>query len=198
MESVAPLLPPPAARLAAGITRELASTATAAAPTAGRRAAVMIVLYDVAAEPHFLLTKRADDLEHHPGQISLPGGRFDDTDVELETTALRETHEELGIDPASVKVLGRMGDVFTAVSGFVVSPFVGITAEPPEPVPSEREIARVLEVPLGALLAADAALPEQPDILTLRYPLLGEDVWGATARILRAFSAVVRAATRGG
>lgn len=198
MESVAPLIPPPAARLAAAIGRQLAAAPAPASGTSGRLAAVLIVLYDIAAEPHFLLTKRTDDLEHHPGQIALPGGRFDDDDVELETTALRETHEELGIDPDSIQVLGRMGDVFTAASGFVVSPFVGIVAEPPEPVPAEREIAQVLEVPLGALLAADAALPRDPDIATLRYPLLGEDVWGATARILRSFSAVVRAAARGG
>lgn len=198
MESLAPLILPPAARLAAAIGRQLVAARAPSSETGGRLAAVLIVLYDIAAEPHFLLTKRTDDLEHHPGQIALPGGRFDDEDVELETTALRETREELGIDPNSIQVLGRMEDVFTAVSGFVVSPFVGIVAEPPEPVPAEREIAQVLEVPLAALLAADAALPRNPDIITLRYPLLGEDVWGATARILRSFSAVVRAAARGG
>lgn len=198
MEYLAPLILPPAARLAAAIGRQLVAARAPSSETGGRLAAVLIVLYDIAAEPHFLLTKRTDDLEHHPGQIALPGGRFDDEDVELETTALRETREELGIDPNSIQVLGRMEDVFTAVSGFVVSPFVGIVAEPPEPVPAEREIAQVLEVPLAALLAADAALPRDPDIITLRYPLLGEDVWGATARILRSFSAVVRAAARGG
>ncbi len=128
------------------------------------------------------------------GQIALPGGRFDENDGDLRITALRETQEELGIAPESVDVLGRLDDVLTAVSSFVVTPFVAVTPARPVAVPSEREIARVLEVPLGALLRADRELPDQPDILTLRYPLLGEDVWGATARILRAFSAVVRRA----
>lgn len=197
MEFAAPLRPPPAGHLAEAIGRALAAIPDDPGPPIGQRAAVLIVLYDIADEPHFLLTKRTDDLQHHPGQISLPGGRFDEADGELVITALRETNEELGIEPSTIRILGRMNDVFTMVSGFVVSPFVGITPRPPEPVPSEREIARVLEVPLGALLASDASLPEDPDITTLRYPLLGEDVWGATARILRSFSAVVRAAVDG-
>jgi 8-oxo-dGTP pyrophosphatase MutT (NUDIX family) len=155
---------------------------------------VLILLYDRANGPHFVLTKRTETLEHHPGQISLPGGRWDAEDRDLAATALRETHEELGIEPRSVRLVGRLDDVLTMVSGFVVAPFIGVSQTPVQPVPSAMEIARVLEVPLGALLDADDALPANPDIVSLRYPLLDEDVWGATARILSAFSGVVRAA----
>ncbi len=195
MDAMACAPPLPAApALAAAIRPELADGPAGAAALEGRRAAVMILLFDVDGEPHIFLTKRTDEMEHHPGQIALPGGRFDDEDGDLRVTALRETHEELGVAPESVEVLGRLDDVFTAASSFVVTPFVAVAAERPVAVPCEREIARVLEVPLAGLLQADRELPDQPDILTLRYPLLGEDVWGATARILRAFSAVVRRA----
>lgn len=94
--------------------------------------------------------------------------------------------------PDSVRIVGRLPDVPTMVSGFVISPFVGVSEQPLRPVPSEHEIARVLEVPIVALLEADARLPPAPDIGSLRYPFDGEDVWGATARILRALAAIVR------
>ena len=160
----------------------------------GRLAAVLILLYARDDVPHVVLTKRTDTLEHHPGQVSLPGGRWETSDGDLGTTALRETHEELGIPPDAVRLLGRLNDELTAVSGFVVAPFVGVSSVALQPVPCEQEIARVLQIPLAALLAADDALPASPDIVSLRYPLMGEDVWGATARILHTFSGVVRAA----
>ena len=160
----------------------------------GRLAAVLILLYARDDVPHVVLTKRTDTLEHHPGQVSLPGGRWETGDGDLGTTALRETHEELGIPPDAVRLLGRLNDELTAVSGFVVAPFVGVSSVALQPVPCEHEIARVLQIPLAALLAADDALPASPDIVSLRYPLMGEDVWGATARILHTFSGVVRAA----
>jgi 8-oxo-dGTP pyrophosphatase MutT (NUDIX family) len=188
---------PKAVRLAAGVEAVLDGTPHSAAAAPGREAAVLVLIYDRGDAPHVVLTKRTDTLEHHPGQVSLPGGRPDLGDSGLAATALRETHEELGVAPDAVRIVGRLPDVPTTVSGFVISPFVGVSELPLHPVPSEHEIARVLEVPIAALLLADARLPAVPDILSLRYPLGGEDVWGATARILRAFAAVVRQAIDG-
>jgi 8-oxo-dGTP pyrophosphatase MutT (NUDIX family) len=153
---------------------------------------VLLVLYERAGAPHLLLTKRTATLLHHPGQVSLPGGRIEPDDAGLEDAALRETEEEVGIPAAALRVIGRLDDVHTVATDFIVSPFVAALATPLRTVPNEEEIARVLEVPVADLLDADARLPAQPDRLTLRYPLLGEDVWGATARILRGFAAVVR------
>lgn len=183
---------PAATHLAASIGAVLGGTPYSAVPSPGRESAVLVLLYERDGAPHLVLTKRTDTLEHHPGQVSFPGGRLDAGDEDLAATALRETHEELGVAPDSVRIVGRLPDVPTMASGFVISPFVGVSESPLRPVPSEREIARVLEVPIVALLAADARLPARPDILSLRYPLSGEDVWGATARILRMFSRVVR------
>jgi hypothetical protein len=84
-------------------------------------------------------------------------------------------------------VVGRLDDVPTVASGFIITPFVAHLASDLVPTPSAEEIARVLEVPLADLLAADDGLPVDADVITLRYPMLGEDVWGATARILRIF-----------
>lgn len=189
---------PSASELATRIGALIDTDSRHSPPASRRLAAVLILLYDRDETPHVVLTKRTDTLEHHPGQVSLPGGRWETGDGDLGTTALRETHEELGIPPESVQLVGRLGDELTMVSGFVVAPFVGVSSAAVHPVPSEMEIARVLEIPLTALLEADDALPAHLDVATLRYPLLDEDVWGATARILHAFSGVVRTALDGG
>lgn len=151
------------------------------------RAGVLVLLYDVAGRPHLVLTRRTDSLPHHPGQVSLPGGRFEPEDGDLMVTALRETEEELGVAGSALTVVGRLDDVPTVASGFIITPFVAHLASELVPTPSADEIARVLEVPLADLLAADDGLPVDADVITLRYPMLGEDVWGATARILRIF-----------
>jgi 8-oxo-dGTP pyrophosphatase MutT (NUDIX family) len=158
----------------------------------GRRAAVLLLLFDRDDEAHMLLTKRSDELPSHPGQVSLPGGVRDPADPSLAATALREAEEEVGVDPEGVRLLGRLDDVNTIASGFLVRPFVAEATTAVRPVPRQAEVARVLEVPVGQILRIDAGLPADAGIRTLRYPLAGEDVWGATARILRTFCGVAR------
>jgi 8-oxo-dGTP pyrophosphatase MutT (NUDIX family) len=185
---------PPAAGLAAVIAEELVGRAPAELPGPGTRAAVLLVLYDRDGEAHLLLTKRSESVPSHPGQISLPGGVVEAGDRSPAEAALRETEEEVGIPAAALRLVGELDDVSTMVSGFIVRPFVAVADGPLTPVPSDAEVARILEVPVADLLRADAALPAEPAPLALRYPLAGEDVWGATARILRIFSRVARSA----
>lgn len=168
------------ARAAEGSDREL-------------RAAVLLVLYDEGDAPYLVLTKRTETIAH-PGQISLPGGRREPADADLRATALRETEEEIGVPPAGLRVVGRLDDVHTLGSGFVVSPFVAVLQGPFRPAPDDDEVALVIEIPLADLLAADDRLPADPAPLELRYPLASEDVWGATARILRGFARLARCA----
>ena len=175
-------------------TRRLTSALEARAPggdSGGRPSAVMLVVFGRDGAPHLLLTKRTDHLHHHPGQVSLPGGRHEPEDADLLTTALRETEEEVGIPADALRVLGRLDDVHTVASDFLMTPWVALAEPLPELRPDPFEIARVLEVPVAELLVADAALPPDPSVRTLRYPLAGEDVWGATARVLRCFCAVL-------
>lgn len=163
-------------------------------PGPGRRAAVLVLLYERHDEPHLLLTKRSDELPSHPGQISLPGGVVEAHDASERDAALRETEEEVGIGRDGLRVIGELDDVHTMVSGFIIHPFVGVLDRPMVAVPSDAEVARIIHGRVADLLAADALLPPSPSVRELRYPLAGEDVWGATARVLRTLCGVTRAA----
>ncbi len=198
MSSAAPTPPPPqvpgAAALADALGLVLRGRAPAVLPGPGRRAAVLIVLADRGGEASLLLTKRSDDMPTHPGQISLPGGVVDPGDPSPEAAALRETEEEVGLPRAALRVVGELDDVHTMASNFIIRPFVALLEGRWEPVPSDAEVARAFHVPVAEVLQADAVLPADPAPLALRYALGGEDVWGATARILRIFSRVLREA----
>ena len=89
-----------------------------------RKASVLILLYPRSGEDYVIFTRRTDTVEHHKGQISLPGGSQDPTDPDPVYTALRETHEELGVDPDLLEVVTTLGDVYVPVSGFVITPVV--------------------------------------------------------------------------
>jgi len=185
---------PPLGRLADLLEALLTSRERRRLEVPGRRAAVLIALYEHDGDVRLMLTKRTETLAHHKGQVSLPGGRYEPEDVNLVTTALRETEEEVGIPRGDVRVLGETDDVPTVATDFLVTPVVGALAAPPRALPNPAEIARVMEVSLAEVLALDAALPDGLGPRQLRYPLDGEDVWGATARILRDFCRVVRCA----
>jgi 8-oxo-dGTP pyrophosphatase MutT (NUDIX family) len=155
-------------------------------------AAVLLLLYEKAGEPYIVLTRRTEDVEHHKGETSFPGGAFDREDGDLLTTALRETEEEIGVRPEDVEVLGRLDDIIT-ITGFVVSPFVGVLRTSSYRfVVSALEVAELVEVPLRHLM--DERNLEQgvrrwgnrwwPH---LSYHYGDHRIWGATARILKGF-----------
>lgn len=112
------------------------------------------VLVPVVVQPSgltVLLTKRTDHLHHHPGQISFPGGRVEETDVSPVMTALRETEEEIGLDPDKVELLGELPEYLTG-TGFRVTPVVGLVHPPFELALDTFEVAEAFEVPLSFLL----------------------------------------------
>lgn len=184
--------PPTAAVLAERLPHALAARPRVELAPSGRGAGVLLVLFDVDDACHVVLTKRSQTVAHHKGEVSLPGGKLEHWDDGLLAAALRETEEEIAIPRHALTVLGPLDDVHTLASGFTVSPWVAHhPGGRPDMTPEHSEIARIMEVPLPDLLAADLRIPAQPDLRTLRYPLLGEDVWGLTARILRTFAAVV-------
>lgn len=191
----APARPAPsAADLAAHLPRALEARPRVQLEPSGRGAGVLVVLFDVGSACHVVLTKRSQLVAHHKGEVSLPGGKLEHGDDGLLGAALRETEEEIAIPRQALSVLGPLDDVHTIASGFTVSPWVAHhPGGRPRMVPEQSEIARIMEVPLADVLAADRMIPDPPDLRTLRYPLQGEDVWGLTARILRTFSAVVHA-----
>jgi 8-oxo-dGTP pyrophosphatase MutT (NUDIX family) len=161
-------------------------------------AAVLALLYHDQGEDRILLTVRTDRVEHHKGQISFPGGAVHDADGDLSVTALRETWEEVGIRPEDVEIIGRLDDMVT-ISNFLVASYVGVLSKTPyEFIPSELEVAEVIEPPLAALLD-DAALEMEARELGGRvryspaYHWNGYRIWGATARMLHELLEMLRA-----
>jgi len=158
-----------------------------------RRAAVLLPLYRDGDETYALFTKRTEAVEHHKGQISLPGGAEDKGDSGPLDTALRETEEELGVPRDQIRILGALDDVYTVVSGFVITPFVGVI---PHPVPlrvNPDEIAEVLSVPLSTFRDLTKLRIEERDrapgerIQVYFYYHGRHEIWGATARIMKGF-----------
>ncbi len=162
-----------------------------------RNAAVMILLYIRDERWHFVLMRRPEYPGAHSNQVSLPGGIHEEGDADLETTALRETREELGIDEASIHLVGKLSKLHIPVSGIEVTPFMGYHPKNPVFHPDPREVAYLIEVPVADLLTPDNEREEVRAILCkpVRVPYFnigGEQVWGATAMILSEFSDVLR------
>jgi 8-oxo-dGTP pyrophosphatase MutT (NUDIX family) len=162
-------------------------------PPGDRLAAVLVPILDPGS---VLFTKRTEDLSRHPGEISFPGGIRHEEDVAAVDTALRETQEELGIDPGAVEVLGALPPVHTFVSGILIVPFVGLLGDPPTLRPNPGEIAEVLTFPLDALAAAEKEVVWELTVGVYRghaYEMGDHTIWGATARILHSLLEVVGA-----
>jgi 8-oxo-dGTP pyrophosphatase MutT (NUDIX family) len=150
-------------------------------------AAVLVPLYVENGDLHAVFTKRREDLRRHPGEISFPGGRYDEGEADLRATALREAQEEIGLPPDAVDVVGALQPTPTIATGYAVYPFVGLIEPGRAWRLSAREVAEVLELSMQSLLAGYGrrrlvrrGLPIRTDTY-----LVGDNlIWGATARIL--------------
>jgi 8-oxo-dGTP pyrophosphatase MutT (NUDIX family) len=169
-------------------------------PPAGsvpRSAAVLLLLYPQDSELHLPLTVRSDRLPNHRGEVSLPGGAVDPLDDGPVATALRECHEELGIEPAGIDVWGVLSPLYIAPSNFRITPVVGFRPAPPVLRVNEAEVSAVLSVTLRELLEPERVVVEQwnlrgIDVLVPFFAIAGYKVWGATALVLSEFMARIR------
>lgn len=166
-------------------------------PRDAKQAAGLLLLYPVDDLPHLVLTVRSAVLPHHPGQVSLPGGALDEGET-VERAALREAHEEVGIDPAQVRLLGCLTPVHVVISGFVLHPVIGLCERRPAFRNAAHEVARILEVPLDALLGPSRLRRERRWYQGREYDvpyfdLCGEKVWGATAMVLAELATLLAA-----
>ena len=151
------------------------------------QAAVLVPLYLKRGVLHAVFTERHHDLPRHAGEISFPGGRRDPGDADLVATALRETHEEVGLPPESVEVLGALEPIPTVVTGYAIYPFVGIVPGGFRWRPSDSEVAAVIDLPLPAVAAGYGRrrlVRRGAAIRTDTYVAEGHMIWGATARIV--------------
>lgn len=165
-------------------------------PARIRNAAGLLLVAAIDDDAHVVLTVRADTLGRHSGQVSLPGGVVDPGES-FEQAALREAHEEIGLDPGAVRVLGELTPLDIPVSGFRLHPIVGCALPLPDLQPSDGEVARILHVPVATLQAAASVQTRsvERDGRMLEIPFFGfagTEIWGATAMVLAEFLAVLR------
>jgi 8-oxo-dGTP pyrophosphatase MutT (NUDIX family) len=160
-----------------------------------RHAAVLIPLFQDGADYKILFTQRTQKVEAHKGQISFPGGRIDAKDRTLLETALREAYEEVGIRRKDVTVLGRIDDMLTVASNYIVHPFVGLIPSSYSFVISRDEVERLITVPFRTFFESGTVMPvhyEGRVYEGLAYTHDGEVIWGATARIMNNLVGIVK------
>ena len=159
-------------------------------------AAVLILLYLEDNEIYFFLTKRTDELKHHKGQISFPGGTQEGNE-KLIDTALRETQEEIGINKTSISIIGTITPLFVPVTGFMIYPFIGYSLNKLDPKPDPVEVATIFSVNISDLLNKENRTTEQRnirgyDVQVPYFKLNDYQVWGATSMILSEFRDLIK------
>jgi len=164
------------------------------------RSAVLLPVYDKQGQCHLLFVKRTQEVKNHKGQISFPGGAYQEEDGMLLNTALRECAEEIGLMAGDVEVLGELDDVITQVSRYIVSPFVATIPWPYQFELNRRETEEIIEVPISALLDArpwrqETRVINGEAVTSIFYYYKDRVIWGATARILNQFLDIVAQAT---
>jgi 8-oxo-dGTP pyrophosphatase MutT (NUDIX family) len=170
------------------------------APPTARKAAVMMLLFQKNGEWQLILTERTgNDRDPHSHQISFPGGSAELSDADLAATALRETQEEIGLDPSMIQIIGAMTDVYIPVSNFHVQPFLAFTKGTPQYKRQETEVKQVIETPISVLKneanwkTKDISVAGKYDLKNVPYyDVFGKAVWGATAMMISELLEILR------
>lgn len=154
-----------------------------------RQSAVLILIHNIKEVPHFTLIKRTVYKGVHSGQISLPGGKMDEKDTNLEETARRECLEEIGVSVPEKNIIGRLASIYVPPSNFLIHPFVGICFDELHFTRQEREVESIIHIPLDSLSEENIKtmkmnLVKEYESKVSYYHLKGHKVWGATATIL--------------
>lgn len=166
---------------------------------APRLGAVLVLLYPDSDDLRLPLTVRSERLSSHRGEVSLPGGAIDPGEDGPTSAALRECHEELGVDPFQVEVWGTLSSFYIQPSNFQITPVVGFCQRAPVLRPNSAEVSAVITVTLRELLDPATVQIEQwhlrgVDVMVPFFAIAGHKVWGATAVVLSEFVARVRQA----
>ena len=158
--------------------------------------AVLILLYPNNDDINFILTERTNEVQHHKGQISLPGGSWENGE-HLSETALRETEEEIGIPADEIEIISELTPLFVKVTGYMIHPFIGYVTEKPNIIPDPNEVNNVFTATISDLMNP---ISTKTELWTIRetpvdvpfYKLDKYKVWGATAMILSEFKHCIK------
>ena len=163
-----------------------------------KKAAVLMLFYpDEEQRTKFVLILRKTYKGVHSNQVGFPGGKVENGDLDYQMTALRETHEEVGIRPDDINIIRPITEVYIPPSNFLVFPYLGTLAMTPEFIPQETEVEGIIEVPLADFLDDSALSKEKLDTSYARalevpaFKLNGHTVWGATAMMLNEVKALL-------
>jgi 8-oxo-dGTP pyrophosphatase MutT (NUDIX family) len=156
-----------------------------------RDAAGLVLVFPIARRPHVVLTVRAGTLGRHGGQVSLPGGVVEPAET-FEEAALREAHEEIGLAPEDVRIIGPLTPLDIPISGFRLHPVVAATPRHPALRPAHGEVASILEIPIDALCDRQCLVSNERErdgrrLLIPAFHVGGHEIWGATAMVLAEF-----------
>ena len=167
-----------------------------------KSAAVLLPIYWKQGEYYLLFTKRTQKVKEHTGEISFPGGAYQEDDGTLLNTALRECAEEIGLMAEEVEVLGELDDTISRTSNFIISPFVALIPWPYQFRMDEGEVEELIEVPVSVLLDRgcqhqETEIIDGEAVTSYFYHYQGRVIWGATARILKQFLDIYTQVTRG-
>lgn len=157
-------------------------------------AGVVVPLFEKDNQPFIILTKRAETVSAHKGEVSFPGGMYEEGDGDRMTTAVRECCEEIGVKSQDIEIVGRLDDTYT-LTGFCIRPYVGIVPYPYTFTTSPREVAYIIYLPFEFLRTVAPFLEEaNRDGYVEKVPSFyyeGDRVWGATCRILLRFRRIM-------
>ncbi len=159
-----------------------------------KHSGVMLLLFTSENELHALLIKRTEQMKHHAGQVAMPGGRVEPGETALQS-ALRETWEEIGINPASIQILGVLSDLYVQVSRFLIHPFVGWIEDINNLKINKNEVEKIISFPIKKMNAQIDETDIHTVTGTLKVPCFkfdNEIIWGATSMILMEFYDLIK------
>ena len=154
-----------------------------------KQSSVLILLFPENGHLYICLTRRPATMKHHPGQISFPGGKVEKDDLSAEITALREAKEEVGVDPSSLEILGKLSDLYVEVSQFSIQPFLAWADQRPDFSINSEEVEELILLPVDAIVRNEIIDETELETTIGRlkikfYPFEDKIIWGATAMIL--------------
>ena len=156
-----------------------------------KKSAVMILFFHDDNVLKMIVIRRSEYVGIHSGQIAFPGGRFEEEDKNVMTTALREIHEEIGIPNEKIEIIGRLSDIYVPPSNFLISVFVGYLSERPVYKIQEREVAEIIEIPFDDFFKPNVIKEKDFYVNSLKavsnapyFDVTNAEIWGASAMVL--------------